>query len=95
MVFMKKYMQKPMHLFGGMGFVLFFIGILINIYLFILKIFGHDIWGKPLIFLGLILLLTGIQLITIGIIAEMLMRTYFESQKKKPYNVKRVSQGEN
>ena len=54
-------------------------------------------WIKKtvLYILGLILLLTGIQLITIGIIAEMLMRTYFESQKKKPYNVKRVSQGEN
>jgi hypothetical protein len=60
------------------------------LYLFILKITGHDIWGKPLILLGILLVMGGIQFITIGIIAELQMRTYFESQKKKPYRVKRV-----
>jgi glycosyltransferase involved in cell wall biosynthesis len=95
MLFLKKYVQKPMHLFGGSGFVIFFIGIFINLYLFIQKIMGHDIWGKPMLFLGVLLIITGIQLITIGIIAEQLMRTYFESQNKKPYNVRRTWQGEN
>ena len=95
MLFLKKYVQKPMHLFGGSGFVIFFIGIFINLYLFVQKIMGHDIWGKPMLFLGVLLIITGIQLITIGIIAEQLMRTYFESQNKKPYNVRRTWQGEN
>lgn len=90
MVFMRKYMQKPMHLFGPIGFVSFGIGALINIYLLILKIMGQEIGGKPLLILGLILLLGGIQFITIGIVADINTRTYFESQNKKTYNVRKV-----
>ena len=92
MVFMRKYMQKPMHFFGPIGFISFGIGAAINIYLLILKIMGHDIWGKPLLILGLILLLGGIQFITIGIIADINTRTYFESQNKKTYTVRKVYQ---
>jgi glycosyltransferase involved in cell wall biosynthesis len=90
MVFMRKYMQKPMHLFGTLGFISFGLGLLINLYLLILKIMGQDIWGKPLLILGVILLLGGIQFITIGIIADINVRTYFESQNKKTYNVRKV-----
>jgi glycosyltransferase involved in cell wall biosynthesis len=90
MVFMRKYMQKPMHLFGTIGFISAGLGLLINLYLLGLKIVGHDIWGKPLLILGLILLLGGIQFITIGIIADINIRTYFESQNKKTYTVRKV-----
>ncbi len=92
MVFMRKYMQKPMHLFGPIGFVSFGIGVAINIYLLVLKLMGNDIGGKPLLILGLILLLGGIQFITIGIVADINVRTYFESQNKKTYTVRRVYQ---
>src|SRR4029078_5578428 len=94
MVFFRKYLQKPMHLFGTIGFISFGLGVLINAYLLILKILGHDIWGKPLLILGLIFLLGGIQLVTIGILAEITIRTYFESQQKKTYNVRKVYQKE-
>jgi glycosyltransferase involved in cell wall biosynthesis len=90
MLFLKKYLQKPMHLFGGMGAIGIFGGIIINIYLFILKLMGHDIWGKPLMFLGILLFLGGIQLITFGLLSEIQMRTYFESQDKKPYRIRRI-----
>ncbi len=90
MVFFRKYSQKPMHLFGTMGFISLFIGVAINIYLFILKMMGDDIWGKPMLILGMIFLLGGIQLITIGIIAEINMRTYFEGTNRKTYNVRHV-----
>ena len=90
MVFFKKYLQRPMHFFGTIGIVTFALGALINFYMLILKIFGHDIWGKPLLLLGILLVMGGIQFVTIGIIAELQMRTYFESQNKKPYRVKRV-----
>lgn len=90
MVFMRKYMQKPMHLFGTIGFISFGLGLLINLYLLALKIMGNDIWGKPILILGLILLLGGIQFITIGIIADINVRTYFESQNKKTYTVRKV-----
>ena len=90
MIFFRRYIQKPMHLFGTMGFISLFFGVIINIYLLVLKILGHDIWGKPLLILGLIFLLGGIQLITIGIIAEISVRTYFESSNKKTYQVRKV-----
>jgi hypothetical protein len=51
---------------------------------------GQDIWNRPLLILGLILVLGGIQLITIGIIADINIRTYFESQNKKTYTVRKV-----
>lgn len=91
MVFFKKYMQRPMHFFGGIGIASLGIGFLINFYLLILKIFGHDIWGKPILILGMILVMGGIQFITIGIMAEILMRTYYEGQNKKPYRVRRLT----
>lgn len=90
MVFFKKYLQRPMHFFGNIGIFTLAFGVLINFYLLVLKIMGNDIWGKPLLLLGILLVLGGIQFITTGIIAELQMRTYFESQQKKPYRVKRV-----
>ncbi len=92
MLFFKRYLQKPMHLFGTLGIIILFIGIVINIYLVILKILGQDIWGKPLLLLGIMLTLGGIQIITIGILAELMMRTYYESQQKKPYKIKSILQ---
>ncbi len=93
MLFFQKYFQRPIHLFGGIGIISFLIGFLINFYLLILKILGEDIWGRPLMILGIILLLGGIQFVTTGIIAEIIVRTYFESQNKKTYTIKSVFQG--
>lgn len=90
MVFFRKYSQKPMHLFGTMGFISLILGIIINLYELVLKIMGEDIWGKPMLLLGMILVLGGIQLITIGILAEISMRTYYESGSKKTYQVRKV-----
>jgi len=94
-LFFKKYMQKPMHLFGNLGLLMLLAGFVINIYLVVLKIMGQDIWGRPLLILGVILLIAGIQLITVGIAAELQMRTYYESQQKKPYKIRKITGGEN
>lgn len=91
MWFFKKYLQRPMHFFGQIGFFTLAIGLIINFYLLVLKILGQDIWGKPLLLLGILLLVAGIQFLTTGIIAEMQMRTYFESQKKTPYRIRRIT----
>jgi glycosyltransferase involved in cell wall biosynthesis len=93
MIFYQKYLQKPMHLFGTLGIFTFFIGIVLNIYLLIEKFLGHDIWGRPVLILAITLTLGGIQLITSGIIAEMIMRTYYESQDKKIYSIKKIFVG--
>lgn len=95
MVFLRRYMQKPMHLFGTMGFISFGLGLIINLYLLGLKLMGNNIGGKPLLILGLILLLGGIQLITIGIVADINIRTYYESQNKKTYNIRKIYKGKN
>ncbi len=93
MLFFQKYGTKPMHLFGTLGFLMLFIGVMIDLYLFFLKLFGHDIGGRPLLILGVMLTLAGIQLITTGFLAEIMMRTYYESQNKKPYVVREVYEG--
>ena len=93
MLFFQKYFQRPIHLFGGIGIIAFLIGLIINFYLLILKIMGEDIWGRPIMILGFILVLGGIQFITTGIIAEIIVRTYFESQDKTTYSIKSVYQG--
>jgi glycosyltransferase involved in cell wall biosynthesis len=94
MLFFQKYFQKPMHLFGTLGILTFFAGMLINAYMGILKVFGEDIWGRPLLLLGVLLTIGGMQLVTFGVIAELIMRTYYESQSKTTYRVKEVFVGQ-
>lgn len=89
MLFFQKYGQRPMHLFGGAGLFLLMSGLLINAYLLIEKVLGEDIGNRPLLTLGLLLTVAGIQLISTGFIADLIMRTYYESQGKKPYNIKK------
>lgn len=90
LMFFKRFMQKPMHFFGSWGMLIFASGVLINIYMLILKIMGNDIWGKPLLLLGILLVIAGFQLITTGFIAEFLMRTYYESQNKRPFSIRNI-----
>lgn len=93
MLFFQQYMQRPMHLFGPLGIFSFFSGSAILFYLLIVKIMGNDIWGRPLLLLGMVLLIAGIQIITIGIVAEIMMRTYYESQEKTTYRVREIFVG--
>ncbi len=92
-VFFQKYFQRPMHLFGPPGILLFSIGVIINLYLLIIKIGGAQIGDRPLLILGLILLLGGLQIILFGFLAEVLMRIYYESQSKRNYKIKRIFKG--
>lgn len=94
-LFQRKYLQKPIHLFGNIGLIFFGIGGLINIYFLILKIMGEDIWGRPMLILGVMMVLIGIQFFTIGILSDVQMRTYYESQNKKPYIIRKISKIEN
>jgi len=90
MVFFKRYQSRPIHFFGTLGLITFGAGAIIDLYFLVLKLLGNDIWGKPLLLLGFMLTIGGIQIITIGIFSEILMRTYYESQHKTPYRVKRT-----
>ena len=90
-LFNQKYLSKPIYLFGNIGLITFSIGVLINIYLLIVKILGYDIGGRPLLILGVLLIFIGIQFFTTGIIIDMLMKTYYESQDKRPFNIRNIT----
>ncbi|MBD0851043.1 glycosyltransferase family 2 protein [Maribacter arenosus] len=95
LLFIRKYFQRPIHFFGIFGFLMILLGVLINIYLLIIKFgFGQDIGTRPLLIFGLMFILAGIQVFTIGIVMELLIRTYYESQKKRPYRIKKVTIGD-
>ncbi|MFX0558183.1 glycosyltransferase family 2 protein [Maribacter sp. CXY002] len=94
LLFIRKYFQRPIHLFGIFGALMIFLGVLINIYLLIVKLgFGQDIGTRPLLIFGMMFIMAGIQLFTIGIVMELLIRTYYESQKKRPYRIKKINVG--
>jgi len=90
MVFFKKYFRRPIHFFGPLGILSITAGSVISFYLLAHKILGHDIWGRPILIVGVTLVLAGIQFLTFGLIAELIMRVYYESQHKKTYNVREV-----
>ena len=87
-LFFQKYFRRPIHFFGPLGMVTFAAGAVISLTLLADKLMGHDIWGRPLLILGVFLVLAGIQFLTFGLIAELMMRIYYESQNKKTYSVK-------
>jgi glycosyltransferase involved in cell wall biosynthesis len=89
--FMKKFLTRPMHVFGSFGAISIFIGAAIGFYLTFVKFaLGQDIGDRPLLILAVLLLLTGIQLFCFGLLGELLMRTYHESQKRPIYRVRDV-----
>jgi hypothetical protein len=73
-----------------------FLGFLILTYLTMDKLLaGHDIGGRPLLLLGALLIIVGIQLIGMGLLGEMLVRVYHESQRKPIYVMKKILGPEN
>lgn len=85
------YRNKPLRVFGGFGILFLIMGIFILLYLSFLKLFfGLSIGNRPLLMFGVLLFLSGFQLISTGLIAELIVRTYYESQSKKPYVIKEI-----
>jgi len=88
--FLLDYSHKPMRLFGGAGVVLMLMGMLDLLYLFIRRFFGVPVSTSPLLLVGVMLVILGFQSILMGLIAELLARTYHESQSKPTYTVRTV-----
>lgn len=87
--FLMSYSHKPMRLFGGTGLALILGGGLFLIYLFVRRLIGSvSVLGSPLFQLAVMLLILGFQSILMGLVAELLARTYHESQKKLTYTVR-------
>nr|WP_228024467.1 glycosyltransferase family 2 protein [cf. Phormidesmis sp. LEGE 11477] len=92
--FMKTFLTRPMHIFGPFGIVSMSIGLAIGLYLTFIKLFlNESIGNRPLLLLAVLLLLSGIQLFSFGLLAELNMRTYHESQRRPIYRVREVLGG--
>ena len=86
--FLQSYSTKPMQAFGPIGLACGTAGFIINLYLMLLWFSGHQIGHRPLLLLGVLLIIIGIQLICMGLLGEMLVSSYHESQKKPLYVLK-------
>jgi len=94
--FLQSFSTKPIQFFGPVGVFSGFLGFHILFYLSADKIFfRHDIGGRPLLLLGALLIIVGIQLIGMGLLGEMLVRVYHESQRKPIYVIKKILGPEN
>jgi hypothetical protein len=89
--FMKKFLNRPMHVFGLWGLIFMVSGGAISTYLTWAKlVLGQEIGDRPLLILAVLLLVTGVQLFCFGLLAELLMRTYHESQGRPIYRIREV-----
>jgi glycosyltransferase involved in cell wall biosynthesis len=90
--FLLKYFTRPMHFFGGMGMVSFSVGGAMLAFLLVKKMFGEEIIMQhgPMLMAGVTLVLAGIMLTCAGLLGEMMMRTYFESQGRRIYAIREI-----
>ena len=92
--FLLSYSTRPLHIFGLIGGTMGFVGLLITGWLAYWRLMGAMSLNQhqPLLLLGIILMFTGVQLVTVGLLAEMQARTYHESQNKPTYVIREVRQ---
>ena len=89
--FLASYSTRPLHIFGLLGIAMGTLGTLVCAWLAWIKFFGHEsIANRPLLLFGILLIFTGVQLVTLGLLAEMQARTYHESQNKPIYVIRDV-----
>jgi len=87
--FLVSFATRPIHIFGSLGLLSFGAGFFLALYLTILKLFlGQTIGDRPILILAVVLMIVGVQLITMGLVAELVVRTYYESQDKPIYLVR-------
>ena len=92
--FMKTFLTRPMHVFGPFGALSVLAGVGLGFYLAFIKIILQaEIGNRPLLLLAVVLFISGIQLLSVGLLAELMMRTYHESQKRPIYRVREVVGG--
>ncbi|HVH54842.1 MAG TPA: glycosyltransferase family 2 protein [Vicinamibacterales bacterium] len=91
--FLISYSTRPLHIFGLLGMIMGFLGALVCGYLAWVRLFNYEAIGnRPLLLFGILLVFTGLQLVTLGLLAEMQARTYHESQNKPVYVIREIRQ---
>jgi glycosyltransferase involved in cell wall biosynthesis len=89
--FMQSYLVRPMQVFGLAGIMSGVLGTLVCAWLVVRKLmYGETIGSRPLLLLGVLLIVVGVQLLSLGLVADVLSRTYHESQNKRPYYIRKT-----
>ena len=91
--FMKRFLTRPMYVFGFGGLIAMLGSLLASTYLLAVKLMGGDIGNRPLLTLAVVLGLAGIQLFCFGLLGELLIRTYHESQGRPIYRIRETLRG--
>ena len=91
--FINRFLTRPMYVFGFGGILAIFGSFLTSMYLLIIKILGEDIGNRPLLLFSLLLGITGIQLFCFGLLGELQIRTYHESQGRPIYRIRNTLRG--
>ena len=91
--FMKRFLTRPMYVFGFGGLIAMLGSLLASTYLLAVKLMGGDIGNRPLLTLAVVLGLAGIQLFCFGLLGELLIRTYHESQGRPIYRIRATLRG--
>lgn len=86
--FFLRFRARPGHFFGIIGLIFGALGGLSLGYLALLKLFGEDVGGRPLLFAGVLFTVVGIQFLTTGVMAELLARTFFETSRRGPHSIR-------
>jgi H+/Cl- antiporter ClcA len=87
--FMLSYSTRPIHVFGLLGLVSGGLGVTLAAWLSFQRLFQHvPLANRPLLFLAILLILVGVQLVTMGLLAELQTRIYHESQQRPTYTVR-------
>jgi hypothetical protein len=87
-IFLTTYLKRPLHLFGTAGIAVFLAGFVINTYLAIIWLLGEAIGTRPLLMLGILSMLLGLQIISTGLLGEMLRNLTFQPEEE--YSIRRV-----
>jgi glycosyltransferase involved in cell wall biosynthesis len=87
-LFLQRYSTKPIRLFGGTGMILFVLGFLTGLFVLYRRIIWGGIWISPMILISFLFVTMGVMFVLLGLIAEIIIRTYHESQGKPIYVVK-------
>ena len=88
--FMTKFLTRPMYGFGFVGIISILVSLGMTSYLFIVKILCEDIGNRPMLMFALILGIAGVQLFSFGLLSELLIRTYHESQNRPIYRIRKI-----
>jgi glycosyltransferase involved in cell wall biosynthesis len=89
--FLISYSTRPIQIFGLIGALFLTVGTLLGAYLSTLRLFfGHPLQDRPMLLLAVLLVMLGVQLISMGLLGEMVMRTYYEARGKPTYRIREV-----